>query len=175
MFCHQGLHTDLVHCVTCLLFSLQAAWSLITWRSPLPTPWPATSQRSPPSCCLSWSTFLCHWEPSPSCVLTWELTWWEITEYTLSVTKNMLTHSHPWIKLLSIWWVTQYLNVKSSHFFSSRRFQLSPWLMKQLRATSWSVSPGTHSGTSWWMRGLSALPMDKLVGELKTGIADPGC
>lgn len=58
---------------------------------------------------------------------------------------------------------------------SSLRCQLSPWLMKQLRVTSWSVSPGTHSGTSWWMRGLSALPMDKLVGELNFGMTDPGC
>lgn len=58
---------------------------------------------------------------------------------------------------------------------SSLRCQLSPWLTKQLRATSWSVSPGTHSGTSWWMRGLSASPMDKLVGEMEIVTADPGC
>lgn len=58
---------------------------------------------------------------------------------------------------------------------SSLRCQLSRWLTKQLRATSWSVSPGTHSGTSWWMRGLSASPMDKLVGEMEIVTADPGC
>jgi len=57
---------------------------LITWRSPLPTPWPATFQRSPPSCCSSSSTSPCHWEPSPSSVLTWEQTWWEQMKHSLS-------------------------------------------------------------------------------------------
>lgn len=76
------------------------------------------------------------------------------------------------ISPLLLWHIILYQNV-TCPAASFLRCQLSHWLTKQPRATSWSVSPGTHSGTSWWMRGLSALLMDKLVGEMKIVTVDP--
>lgn len=58
-----------------LVSVLQAVWSLTTWKNPLLTLWPVTSQRSPHSSSSSWSTSRCPWAPLLSCVLTWELTW----------------------------------------------------------------------------------------------------
>lgn len=79
-------------------------------------------------------------------------------------------------RLCLVWWMQRYAHIQLILSSSSTlRFQPSLWLMKQLRATSWSASLGTQPGTSWWMRGLSALPMDKLVGELKIVTVDPGC
>lgn len=59
----------------CLISILQAAWSLTTWKNPLLTLWPATSQRSRHSCSLSWSTSPCPWAPLLSFALILELTW----------------------------------------------------------------------------------------------------
>lgn len=58
-------------------WSLQVASSLTTWRSPLRTHWPVTSQRSRPSSSSSLLAFLFRWELSPSSASTWALTWWE--------------------------------------------------------------------------------------------------
>lgn len=54
---------------------LQVVSFLTTWRSPLHTHWPATSQRFHPSSSSSLPAFLFLWELSPSSALTWALTW----------------------------------------------------------------------------------------------------
>lgn len=54
---------------------LQVVSFLTTWRSPLHTHWPATSQRFHPSSSSSLPVFLFLWELSPSSASTWALTW----------------------------------------------------------------------------------------------------
>ena len=153
----------------------QVAWSSTTWRNPSPTPWPAISPRSPPSCCSSSSASPCLWAPSPSSALTWARTWWGPSWAQLG---ELLWNGLSWHNLCqaegqSLSDFSEFpseLCLPCCFHSPSSRSLLSPWLMSQLKVTSWRGLHGTQRLISWWITVSSAWPTDRLVRLQEWGV-----